>query len=384
MNFIGAEELRAIYIEPEDTELIIKYKSHISSIFISEINTAYVMTTPIKDYYSFIVKNDNIRENIFENNVRHFQGNVAVNKAIMETLKKENDLEFWWLNNGITMLASEIIPLPDNKLRIKNCQIVNGLQTTFCIYEYFKENSEKLINENRSVMIKLIQTTDIKSTDNIISSTNSQTAIRPADLRATDDLQRNIEEYFLAEGYFYDRRKDYYKNMNKDRNKIFAIAKTAQHIETLLYKSPHSARSNPTSLLKSDENYKKIFNKKFNIEVYLKSCLIYKKIDLLVKEIQQNEDIILKKYGASIKNFTFHLMLVTTVIAINNSKFNDIELANLNLDNINHKKFQESIDILLELIEELETEDKLDNIINTAKSKFFTDSLLVKLNTYYS
>lgn len=378
--YYGGKELREIYTEPEELELIMKYSNQMSSTFLGEQNTAYVLTVNLKEYYNFFTKDEGIRENILENNIRHFQGNVAVNRGIINTLEEDTNTEFWWLNNGVTMLASEIVSLPNNQLRIKNAQIVNGLQTTFCIYDFFNKKNSNEDNETRKILVKIIQINDLKVTDNIISYTNSQTSVRPADLRATDKFQRDIEEFFLSEGYYYDRRKNYYKNMNKDRSKIFSIGKTAQYIETLIYKNPSSARQNPTSLLKTDENYKKIFNSNINVKTYLNSCLIYKEVEKNIKEL--TIDLILEKYGASIKNFTFHLMLILVTIKLEKIEFNHDEIANIDINDLDDKIFSESLAFINTLIEEVNNEKRNDNIINMAKSKNFTDKLMIQLKNY--
>lgn len=47
-------------------------------------------------------------EYLFESNVRDYEGDVEVNEQIRETLHNQNDkAEFWWLNNGITILAAK-------------------------------------------------------------------------------------------------------------------------------------------------------------------------------------------------------------------------------------------------------------------------------------
>lgn len=181
----------------------------------------------------------------------------------------------------------------------------------FCIVEYLRDNYE--LEETRTVLVKIIKTNNSKYIDKIISSTNSQTEVRPA-----DDLQKDIEQYFLSKGYYYDRRKNYYKNLKMDRNRIFNIAKTAQYIEIILFRRPHAARSNLTTLLKGNESYTRIFNKNINIEAYLKSCMIYKVIDLFIKDFDDTSDILYSKYGVSMKNFTFHIMLI--IVAIKNGK----------------------------------------------------------------
>lgn len=377
VEYYGADELRKIYIEPEENELILNYKANFSSTFDGSSNLGYIISVNLVDYFKFVTKDDGkIRESIFENNIRHFQGKVTVNKGIMETLKYENNIEFWWLNNGITMLANEIIPLPDNKLRVKNIQIVNGLQTTFCIYDHFKDLHREELSDNRSVFIKVIKTNDEKIMDKIIYSTNSQTAVRPADLRATDELQRDIENYYLSKGYYYDRRKNYYKNKKKERSKIFNIAKTAQYIETLLFKRPYSARANPTSLLKSDDNYKKIFNREINIDAYLKACLFFVETNQYIKTKINDNDIFNDRYGASMRNLSFHIMLVSGALYFDNFHFDDNDLANMDFNNFKATYFDEAVVCLVDTIEEM-SENK--NIINIAKSKKYTELIKQKL-----
>lgn len=377
VEYYGADELRKIYIEPEENELILNYKANFSSTFDGASNLGYILSVNLVDYFKFVTKTDGkVRESIFENNIRHFQGKVTVNKGIMDTLKYENDIEFWWLNNGITMLANEIIPLPDNKLRVKNIQIVNGLQTTFCIYDHFKDLDREGLSDTRSVFIKVIKTNDEKIMDKIIYSTNSQTAVRPADLRATDELQRNIENYYLSKGYYYDRRKNYYKNKKKERSKIFNIAKTAQYIETLLFKRPYSARANPTSLLKTDDNYKKIFNKNINIDAYLKACLFFAETNQYIKTKIHDNDVFNDRYGASMRNLSFHIMLVSSALYFNNYHFDDNDLANINLDEFKASYFDKAVLYLVDTIDEM-GENK--NIINIAKSKKYTELIKHKL-----
>lgn len=374
IKYYGVNELREAYLKPEDSELIIKYNGQLNSIFLDEKNVAYIIISNLKDYYEFITNDDNkIRESVFESNVRHFQGNITVNGKIVDTLKKEKSIEFWWLNNGITILVSEIVPLPANKLRLTNVQIVNGLQTTFCIFNEFKDKD--LSKEKRSIMIKIIKTDDDKCIDKIISSTNSQTEVRPADLRATDELQRDIENYFLGKGYYYDRRKNYYKNQRKERGKIFGIAKTAQYVETILFRRPNNARSNPTSLLKSDDNYNRIFNKDFKIEAYLKCCLIFKVVDKYIKDTNPEKDVIQNKYKASIKNFTFHLMLIIVCIHLKKSKFNDDDISKISISNFNIEEFEEAVKFLIKCLDTFNDENKIENAINTAKAKPFTDKI---------
>ena len=74
---------------------------------------------------------------IFESNIRHYQGDVDVNNKIKDSLDSEFAIDFWWLNNGITIIAEDPSQI-SKTLSLSNVQIVNGLQTTFTLAKYYK------------------------------------------------------------------------------------------------------------------------------------------------------------------------------------------------------------------------------------------------------
>lgn len=85
-------------------------------------------------------ENPILKEYLFESNIRDYQNKTAVMFNIEATLidpKKEND--FWWLNNGITILADEG-SLIGKTFSLDNIQIVNGLQTSHSIYHGIEEH----------------------------------------------------------------------------------------------------------------------------------------------------------------------------------------------------------------------------------------------------
>ena len=84
----------------------------------------------LKRYYNFITNNsDTLDQSIFESNIRDYQGSVIVNIEIHNTLAQNNNIDFWWLNNGITILASNISSMTSKFLMVTEPEIVNGLQT---------------------------------------------------------------------------------------------------------------------------------------------------------------------------------------------------------------------------------------------------------------
>lgn len=103
----------------------------------------YVILTKLTDYYNFIIdSNEKLNRRIFDSNVRDYLGLNPVNIDIMNTLSDSESPEFWWLNNGITIIGTHA-HIVGNAISIENVQIVNGLQTSESIYNYFNESKNK-------------------------------------------------------------------------------------------------------------------------------------------------------------------------------------------------------------------------------------------------
>ena len=190
IKFFGARELIELSRLEKNYTLTLDSKESV----LSSSGENYVVLSTLSDFYKFIVDDDkNLRRYLFESNVRDFQGDVKVNEEILETLSKKSELDFWWLNNGITILATKAT-LSGKKITLDNVHIVNGLQTSYCIYNFFNSN---LTQDDRLILIKILVIQEGVNKDKIIRATNSQTAINPASLRATDEVQRDIEQFFI-------------------------------------------------------------------------------------------------------------------------------------------------------------------------------------------
>jgi hypothetical protein len=267
--FFGAQELLAEYRrEPERT---FSLKLAENPVSVADQSGCFVALVRLDDYFSFIAnERGNLRRDIFEANVRDYQGRNEVNKQIKETLNDDHGEDFWWLNNGITIVASKASQ-SSKVLSIDDPQIVNGLQTSREIFEHFQsltEEEKSAKTDKRSVLVRVIVPMDESSRDNIIRSTNSQTSIEVASLRSTDKIHRDIEDYFKHHGLFYDRRKNFHKNNGADKAKIVPVGMLAQAVTSILLQKPHVARARPSSLLKSDEQYTKVFGENKPVAMY--------------------------------------------------------------------------------------------------------------------
>lgn len=191
--------------------------------------------------------------------------------------------DFWWLNNGISIISTSAT-LSGKTLTLENPEVVNGLQTSREIFHIFSPGSHEA--DQRNVLVRVLVPGEEESRDRIIRATNSQTSIPIASLRATDKIHRNIEEYLAARGIFYDRRKNYYKNLGKPVKSIVSISSLAQYVLACAMRDPGNARARPSSLLKRDEDYERIFDESHPLAIYHVCAVLGRKIE----EFLRSED----------------------------------------------------------------------------------------------
>jgi hypothetical protein len=305
---------------------------------ISTQDGGYIALAPIKNYFDFLKdESDELIKNFFDANIRDYQGTVEVNSAIKETLMVNKPIEdFWWLNNGITITASNA-SFASKILHIEDPQIVNGLQTSFEIFNYFKTN--KVESDSRNVLIRIVKTKDESSRLKVIKATNSQTNIPPASLRATDPIHRDIEDYLMSKGYYYDRRKNYHKNQGRPINKIISIPYLAQVVMAILNQKPDYARARPSTLIKSNADYEGIFDVKIPIELYYKTVAIHETIENTIKRFNNP-----KLSRAQIGDIKFHVSMYAAARIVNKLKSNTKDIALIDLTALTEALINEAIE----------------------------------------
>jgi hypothetical protein len=272
---------------------------------LSGANSSFVALAKLTDYVAFISDQDGaLVTRMFEANVRAYQGEVEVNKEIAASLGEPNSgVDFWWLNNGVTVVADEA-SYTNNQLVIKNPLIVNGLQTSHEIHA----SREKLGNtDNRTILLRIVKETDAGKRDQIIRATNRQTNINNSSFRASEPIHKEIEDFLLTKGYFYDRRKNAYKREGKPADKIIGIDRLAQGVLAILLQEPHTARARPTTAIKSDANYKKIFSSDKTVhplELYGTVTALLDRVEAYFRGLSGKVDRVFRN------NLKFHTLMV--------------------------------------------------------------------------
>lgn len=217
-----------------------------------------------------------IRRSMLEPNVRDYQGiKNVVNRAIRQTLFTPSpDSEFWWLNNGVTILASKC-SVVGNRIVIEKPEVVNGLQTSYEIFQFFKDQPEKA--DSRNVLVRVIVPPDEQTRSRIIRATNSQTPIPEISLRATDPIHFDIEEKLRLYQLYYERRKGEYRELRKPADQIVSIQMLARAVIAMLLHQPNNAYATPSRVLKSE--YDKVFSEEYNRDMFVVCILIQRDVD---------------------------------------------------------------------------------------------------------
>lgn len=137
---------------------------------------------------------------LFSQNVRQSLGNTKVNKALMQSVNDPSEHEnFILYHNGVNILCEEA-KIEDERLKIRNYVVVNGAQSI----STFQKASEKL-TENLRVIAKIIQIKDADLSKKITVNSNNQNAIKPRDLKSTNEVQLRLKEEFTkVEGGNYE------------------------------------------------------------------------------------------------------------------------------------------------------------------------------------
>lgn len=307
-------------------------------------DVGYVALVRLRDFNAFIRDDSgHLQRNLFESNVRDYQGSTEVNEAISSSLRARGGEDFWWLNNGITIVAAKAT-VSAKTLTVEDPQIVNGLQTSNEIYRYFKDANTG--DDERNLLIRVIVPTKAESRDRVIKATNSQTSIPAASLRATDKIHRDIEEHLQPYGLFYDRRKNYYKNEGKPLDQIIGIPLMAQAVMSILLQRPDDARARPSSLLKRDEDYQKVFSAANPVSMYRVCATIVRDISARLRTLPELD-------ARARNNLLFYVAMRVAAVAAKKKCPSANDVAEIDLTKIVPASIDESLKSVMALYNEL-------------------------------
>lgn len=244
IQHINEEKLYAIAkANKKEYQATLEYKDSIVFGKLEGTGQVYVVLCSA-DSLARIITNDDglIRANIFDDNVRDYQGDTDVNQE-MEVTLTTSPVNFVLFNNGITVVCDKLEP-KNKELIIKNPQIVNGCQTCNSLYKVWRKGSDL---SQVQVIVKVIEAIEPDVTQGIVKGTNRQNIVYEEAFETIRGYHKELEDFFNSmqtEGFckvYYERRSKQYARDNaiKPYQKISfrvliqsMVAMYMNHVET--------------------------------------------------------------------------------------------------------------------------------------------------------
>lgn len=278
---LGAESLYKLAAESVGSPAQIVFRELVRE------SSSYLGVVSLDDYLAFVRDpvTGSLREELFDSNVRDFEGDNRVNSAISQTLSESGGVEFWWLNNGVTVLGDEVSG-QQKTLTIARPLVVNGLQTSHVLH---RSEVEGLLDDSRrdnGIVVRVIESTDEEVRDRVIEGTNRQTPVPGAALMATDAQQVRLEQYLKIQGFYYERRKNRYKNLGMPVDRRISMSLLAQVMITVLRGEPDQARARPSSILTALGGWDTVFPQDMDLDAYVEALRLNSQVHTFLKSDQ--------------------------------------------------------------------------------------------------
>lgn len=269
-------------------------------------------------------------DGLLEKNIRRYLGlnRNRVNEAIHETLLGDKKDNFYFKNNGVTMVCRKF---SYNALQEKNwdiiaedLQIINGGQTCKTIEQTIGSNEDKDFSQVY-VLIRLYELSDDQANEDLINeitlATNSQNPVDLSDLRSNDSIQRTLETDIKLLGYNYRRKKD----IASTNESIIPLSVAAQAIYAIWKEKPHVAKFKRKELFGS--LYNNVFKPEPNAAQVVIAVLIYRYCDNQRRKVALIEEFPHIPYSNYFLSMVIGRLLLTQ--------------CSITLDKLNHKNFEQ-------------------------------------------
>ena len=248
---VGADLLQKLYRNTIDViETEIDFANKILLPDIENVTQSYLGFIDYKEYLKLITdENGDIRRSVFYDNVRDYQGDNPVNHEMAETVSNDPN-KFVLFNNGVTVICKKLSCLR-NRSTLTDYQIVNGCQTSHVLF-----NNKDVITEDLQIPIKIIETENDDTVNQIIKATNRQTQVSDEQLIALNEFHRKLEAFYAtfsgASRLYYERRsKQYNYGTDIEKVRIVSIAIQIKSVASMFYDKPHLASRYYGKLLSS-------------------------------------------------------------------------------------------------------------------------------------
>lgn len=287
INYIDSERFKKICDDNENQfTAIINIIDTFSLTAVKNVDNSNIILCSANELMHLLITEDGIlRKKLFNDNVRDYQGETAINESILHTIENEPE-SFVLMNNGVTIICTEII-CGNRKVTVKNPQIVNGCQTCSVLYRAFRKGIDisKVV-----ISAKIISTNDLEITNKVIRGTNRQNIVYDEAFECTRSFHKELEELFAAlsaenpsNKVFYERRsKQFADNPTVKSSEKISFRILIQSFVSIFLNCPHKGHKHESKLLQEFKN--KIFIDSQSKLPYYVSGLMYSNTEQLFKK----------------------------------------------------------------------------------------------------
>lgn len=193
-----------------------------------QLNSFGKIQDPVKAYYGQVNGEeiygwwDSFRDRLFAKNIRGVLGDSNVNLEIAETLK-EYPREFWFLNNGITMICDTVeknmvggATTEIGQFACTNLSVVNGAQTVSTIGRFGEQDPSALASVFVPVRIISLSETTEGFGQKITKANNTQNKVEARDFVTFDPEQTRLRDELLLDEVDYHFSRGQYTNEDKE------------------------------------------------------------------------------------------------------------------------------------------------------------------------
>lgn len=245
-DVLGADRLHQAWIKKNKAnEVEIQLEKQVNLPKMPGIDQAILGVVSIRELLKLVQDDEgSLDERVFYDNVRGFKGHDnPVNKQILDTLATSGRELLPVLNNGVTVVAASYAPKPGDSVAISGFQVVNGCQTSHCLYLSQEVLATAL--DTVFVPIRLVVTNDEDVATRIIRATNSQTEVGENDLVALTKFQRKLEDYYRLDPkdvkLTYERRSGQFYGKDVTKTRLVTIGDQMRAVSAIFLSLPHVA-----------------------------------------------------------------------------------------------------------------------------------------------
>lgn len=199
---------------------------------------------------------------LFQKNVRQSLGlSNAVNKGIKNTIYGDRHRDFFFFHNGITAICNRM-EKKDSKLYLHGVSVVNGCQSLNTILSC-SERVKTLTDTN--LLFRFYEIPQRERADKISINTNSQSAVKPRELRSNDRRVLNLKKAYeqkYPKGYFVSKRGET-PPADRDKTLVVDLSELGKHLISWHSQRPNVAYSE-TKIF--DKYFEQLFKREYRTE----------------------------------------------------------------------------------------------------------------------